>query len=92
MKLKILSPIICRTPLFPYTEKLENVWEDLKEAIKLSSTDLYEQIKDISYADYDKLNPKIKFACWKYFNRARYRSTPSGTGVMEPKSPKGVDR
>lgn len=78
MKLKILSPIICRTPLFPYTEKLENVWEELKEAIELSSTDLYEQIKDTSYADYDKLNPKIKFACWKYFNRARYRSTPFG--------------
>ncbi|MFC6103379.1 lantibiotic dehydratase [Olivibacter domesticus] len=91
MKLKILSPVICRTPLFPYTEKLENVWEELKEAIKLSSTDLYEQIKDTSYADYDKLNPKIKFACWKYFNRARYRSTPFGLfGSITP-VPLGLD-
>jgi len=78
MKLKILSPIICRTPLFPYNEKLENVWEELKEAISFSSTDLYEQIKDISAADLDQLDPKIKFACWKYFNRARFRSTPFG--------------
>ena len=78
MKLKLLSPVICRTPLFSYAEKLENVWEELKEAINLSSSDLYEQIKDISAADLDQLEPKIKFACWKYFNRARFRSTPFG--------------
>lgn len=78
MKLKLLSPVICRTPLFPYTEKLENVWEELKEAIGLSSSDLYEQIQEISTADLDQLDPKIKFACWKYFNRARFRSTPFG--------------
>jgi lantibiotic biosynthesis protein len=78
MKLKLLSPIICRSPLFSYTEKLENVWEELKEAINLSSNDLYGQIKDISAADLDQLDPKIKFACWKYFNRARFRSTPFG--------------
>jgi lantibiotic biosynthesis protein len=65
MKLKLLSPIICRSPLFPFTEKLENVWEELKEAINLSSTDLYEQIKDVTAADLDQLDPKIKFACWK---------------------------
>jgi thiopeptide-type bacteriocin biosynthesis protein len=78
MKLKLLSPVICRTPLFPYTEKLKNVWEELKEAINLSSSDLYEQIKDVTAADLDQLDPKIKFACWKYFNRARFRSTPFG--------------
>jgi len=78
MKLKLLSPVICRTPLFPFTEKLENVWEELKEAINLSSTDLYEQIKDVTAADLDQLDPKIKFACWKYFNRACFRSTPFG--------------
>lgn len=91
MKLKILSPIICRTPLFPYTEKLENVWEELKEAISFSSTDLYEQIKNTPFADYDKLESKIKFACWKYFNRARFRSTPFGLfGSITP-VPLGVD-
>lgn len=87
MKLKLLSPIICRSPLFSYTEKLENVWEELKEAINLSSSDLYEQIKDISAADLDQLDPKIKFACWKYFNRARFRSTPFGLfGSITPVS------
>jgi len=78
MNLNISSTALCRTPLFSYQDTFEDVWEELKTAIQLSSKDLYALIKDVDYIDYDKLPHKIKFSCWKYFNRARYRATPFG--------------
>lgn len=78
MDLKLLPTVISRTPLFSYEDTLEDKWDELKEAIKISSKDLYEQIKDTRKEDYDKLPEKVRFSCWKYFNRARFRATPFG--------------
>lgn len=78
MDLKLLPTVISRTPLFSYEDTLEDKWDELKEAIKISSKDLYEQIKDTRKEDYDQLPEKVRFSCWKYFNRARFRATPFG--------------
>lgn len=94
MDLKLLPTIICRTPLFSYEDTLEDKWDDLKEAIKISSKDLYEQIKDTKKEDYDKLPEKVRFSCWKYFNRARFRATPFGpfgSITMVPLSSEGTE-
>jgi len=85
MDLNISSTALCRTPLFSYQDKPEDVWDELKAAIQVSSADLYALIRDVDYTNYDKLPKKIKFSCWKYFNRARYRATPFGTfGSITP--------
>lgn len=78
MDLKLLPTVICRTPLFSYEDTLDDKWDELKEAIKIASKDLYEQIKDTKKEDYDTLPEKVRFSCWKYFNRARFRATPFG--------------
>ncbi|WP_134091474.1 lantibiotic dehydratase [Olivibacter sp. XZL3] len=75
---KLLPHVICRTPLFSFEDTLNDKWDELKEAIKISSKDLYEQIKDTTSEGYDQLPQKVKFSCWKYFNRARFRATPFG--------------
>jgi len=78
MNLKILSTALCRTPLFSYRDNIEEVWEELKEAIKISSEEFYGLIKDINSDEIAHLPLKLKFSCWKYFNRARFRATPFG--------------
>lgn len=78
MNLKIYSTTVCRTPLFPYNTNIHDVWDELKEAIKISSSDFYTLIKDVSADELPTLDPRIKFACWKYFNRACFRATPFG--------------
>ncbi|MBC7417057.1 MAG: lantibiotic dehydratase [Pedobacter sp.] len=79
MKPKIHPSIIFRTPKFSYLVDLSSVWEELKEAISISSVSFYEIIKDVTAGDLDRLPPKVKFTIWKYFNRAKFRSTPYGT-------------
>ncbi|GGE61891.1 hypothetical protein GCM10011413_30320 [Pedobacter psychrotolerans] len=51
----------------------------MKNAIAISSGDFYETIKDVEAQDLGNLPPRIYFTIWKYFNRAKYRSTPYGT-------------
>jgi thiopeptide-type bacteriocin biosynthesis protein len=79
MKLQIYPKLIFRTPKFSYNSILCDVWDDLKQAISISSQSFYEIIKDISSDELNELPPKIKFTIWKYFNRAKFRSTPYGT-------------
>ncbi|MBB5441281.1 thiopeptide-type bacteriocin biosynthesis protein [Pedobacter sp. AK017] len=79
MKLNIHQAIIFRTPQFPLTATLAESWDELKASIAVSSTDFYAQIKDFSAADLHTLPEKIQHTLWKYFNRAKYRSTPYGT-------------
>ncbi|WP_443936698.1 thiopeptide-type bacteriocin biosynthesis protein [Pedobacter sp. MW01-1-1] len=79
MKVHIHPNILFRTPRFSYQSNLIFCWDELKKAIAISSTDFYEQIKDIRAEDLDSLPPKISFTIWKYYNRAKYRSTPYGT-------------
>lgn len=79
MKLHLHPTIIFRTPVFSYQASLQACWAELKNAISISSADFYETIKDIETKDLDTLPPRIYFTIWKYFNRAKYRSTPYGT-------------
>ncbi|NTE03465.1 lantibiotic dehydratase [Agrobacterium tumefaciens] len=79
MKLNLHATIIFRTPVFSYQANLLDHWNELKNAISISSGDFYETIKDVEVQDLDTLPPRIYFTIWKYFNRAKYRSTPYGT-------------
>jgi len=79
MKVNIDSTLIFRTPKFSYTAQLGDCWDELKAAIALSSASFYETIKDVEASGLDALPPKIYFTIWKYFNRAKFRSTPYGT-------------
>lgn len=79
MKVNINPTLIFRTPKFSYTAELSECWEELKAAIAISSKSFYETIRDVSANELDGLPPKIYFTIWKYFNRAKFRSTPYGT-------------
>jgi len=65
-----------RTPLLPVQAELVENLQELKQAIRSSSEDFYGLIKDCGYANLDQLPTRVKYTLWKYFNRARYRSTP----------------
>lgn len=78
MKLRLSPVSICRSPIFPVDEKLENVWQELSAYIHESSPAFFEIIRDYSFADYESATPKIRFTIWKYFNRAKFRATPYG--------------
>ncbi|MGM9474828.1 thiopeptide-type bacteriocin biosynthesis protein [Pedobacter sp. GSP4] len=79
MKLNIQPSFIFRTPKFSYQSELSDCWEELKEAISFSSAAFYETIKEVKASELSTLPPKVYFTIWKYFNRAKFRSTPYGT-------------
>ncbi|TCD27288.1 hypothetical protein EZ456_08790 [Pedobacter psychrodurus] len=79
MKLNIQPTIIFRTPKFSYQSELVDCWEELKLAISISSAAFYETIKEVKANELKDLSPKVYFTIWKYFNRAKFRSTPYGT-------------
>ncbi|KQM78852.1 hypothetical protein ASE74_12905 [Pedobacter sp. Leaf216] len=79
MKINIQPTVIFRTPKFSYQSELEDCWEELKAAISISSTAFYETIKEVKADELKSLSPKVYFTIWKYFNRAKFRSTPYGT-------------
>jgi len=79
MKINIQPTVIFRTPKFSYLAELEDCWEELKAAISISSSAFYETIKDVEASELKALPPKVYFTIWKYFNRAKFRSTPYGT-------------
>ncbi|GGH16409.1 lantibiotic dehydratase [Pedobacter zeae] len=79
MKLKIQPTVIFRTPKFSYQSELADCWEELKQAISVSSAAFYETIKEVKASELKDLPPRVYFTIWKYFNRAKFRSTPYGT-------------
>ncbi|NII85758.1 MULTISPECIES: lantibiotic dehydratase [unclassified Pedobacter] len=79
MKLNIQPTVIFRTPKFSYQSELVDCWEELKLAISISSAAFYETIKEVKASELKDLPPKVYFTIWKYFNRAKFRSTPYGT-------------
>lgn len=79
MKLQIQPTVIFRTPKFSYQAELADCWEELKEAISISSAAFYETIKEVKANELAGLPPKIQFTIWKYFNRSKFRATPYGT-------------
>jgi hypothetical protein len=79
MKITPLQHMLCRTPAFGTNQSLKEVWEELKLKIEESSTAFHQIIKSLKVEDLDQLDTKTKFTIWKYFNRAKYRSTPFGS-------------
>lgn len=79
MKINIQPTVIFRTPKFSYQSELVDCWEELKAAISISSAAFYETIKEVKANELQNLPQKVYYTIWKYFNRAKFRSTPYGT-------------
>lgn len=56
-------------------EQIHKNWNWIKQAIRLSSDSLYQEIEN---KDFDSLTPSTKSKLYKYLLRGRYRSTPFG--------------
>src|ERR1700744_1766506 len=76
--LKLMDTIICRTPVFAIEDDLATCWPTLKELIRESSPEFYRVIAEWGYEQVAKNDEKATLSVWKYFNRARFRSTPFG--------------
>lgn len=79
MKTTISPVVLLRIPAFSITDQLVEVWEELKIAIRFSSSTFYDKIKTIEAHELATLDPKVQFTIWKYFNRSKYRGTPYGS-------------
>jgi thiopeptide-type bacteriocin biosynthesis protein len=79
MKIKLINKVICRTPAFYINDKMADVLEEFKLKIKEASPAFFEFIASIRAEELSLLNEKASFTLWKYFNRAKYRSTPFGS-------------
>ncbi|WP_169306828.1 lantibiotic dehydratase [Pedobacter polaris] len=79
MKIIPLDKIICRTPAFGINQTIEEVWEELKLKIEESSPGFHSVIKTLKTSELNQLDEKAKYTIWKYFNRAKFRSTPFGS-------------
>lgn len=91
MKLSIHPKIIFRVPRFPLNATLEKHWESLKSLILESSKEFHDIIKDLEYHQIADQPEPVQHTIWKYFNRARHRSTPFGNfaavGICEATFP-----
>ena len=56
-------------------EQIHKNWNWIKQAIRLSSDSLYQEIEN---KDFDSLTSSTKSKLYKYLLRGRYRSTPFG--------------
>lgn len=79
LKINLFDQIICRTAAFGINQTLEEVWEALKTKIQESSPEFFAIIQNLSYGEIANQNEKTKFTIYKYYNRAKYRSTPFGS-------------
>ncbi|MGE9310495.1 thiopeptide-type bacteriocin biosynthesis protein [Niabella sp. CJ426] len=77
-KLELNDQVLIRTPRFSFTDRLSDKWDELKLLIKEASPDLYSVIKNLDYQSLVTADAKVRLAVNKYFNRARFRSTPFG--------------
>lgn len=76
--ISLVEKAICRTPVFSDQNELDNVWLELKNLISEASPEFFETIKKVTFEEIAHLPNKAKETIWKYFNRAKYRSTPFG--------------
>lgn len=74
----LVTAVFYRVPAFPIDASLQDCWQQLKAAIKLSSPEFYAIIKDLQPEDLKRQPEKVQFSLWKYWNRARLRATPYG--------------
>jgi thiopeptide-type bacteriocin biosynthesis protein len=68
-----------RTPQFHLGAELCESWEALKISISHSSPEFYQRIKACPAEQLSTLPDAVLQTVHKYFNRARYRSTPFGS-------------
>lgn len=96
MKLNIHPKVIFRIPRFPLNATLEQYWENLKPLILESSKEFHNIIKDLKYHEIDHQSESVRHTIWKYFNRARNRSTPFGSfaavGICESGHPQADEK
>jgi thiopeptide-type bacteriocin biosynthesis protein len=76
--LAINQNVIFRVPKFPFDARIDEHWSSLKSAIRNSSPEFYEQISEKSADEFDTLEKRAQDTVTKYFNRAKFRSTPYG--------------
>lgn len=79
MKTKLHPAVLFRIPQFPIDAQLKDCWEELKASISISSPDFFHIIKDLKAEDIGGQSIAVQATVFKYFNRARFRSTPYGT-------------
>lgn len=78
VKLSVFPKVILRIPRIPVSGTLQEFWDILKQLIKESSPEFFRIIECIGYEQLSKQPIKVQETVWKYFNRARHRSTPFG--------------
>lgn len=76
MKLHLHPYALCRTAACSYAEDLAAILPKLKAAIRESSPEFYELIREVD--GLGALDAKVRHTLWKYANRIRYRATPYG--------------
>jgi hypothetical protein len=76
MNLSVLPHVICRVPAFSTLDRLEDFFDELKLLIKDSSPEFHERIKNTTQSNVHELDEDTMFTVFKYFNRAKFRSTP----------------
>ncbi|MES2457860.1 MAG: lantibiotic dehydratase [Bacteroidota bacterium] len=79
IQLNLYPKILIRTPQFHLGAELDESWEELKASISHSSPEFFERIKDSTADQLDRLPDAMVQTVHKYFNRAKYRSTPFGS-------------
>ncbi|OJV51005.1 MAG: hypothetical protein BGO31_11095 [Bacteroidetes bacterium 43-16] len=77
--MKIYSQLMIRVPQFPFNAKLEDVWDDLLRSIESASPEFYQKVSHLTPKTLYQEQTKIIHTLLKYFNRAKYRSTPFAT-------------
>ncbi len=78
-KLTLSNNLIFRAPRLSLNATMADSWLILKEAIADSSPEFYNLIKQVEVAsELEALQLNIQYTVWKYFNRAKFRSTPFG--------------
>lgn len=77
-KIQINPTVILRIPAFSISDKISDVWKELKIAIAASSPEFYARIAQVIPEEIDHLDFKTRYTIWKYFNRSKYRGTPYG--------------
>jgi len=78
LNLNLMDTVVCRTPVFSINDHQKPCWHQLKELIKESSPEFYRVVAEWGHEQLHAVNDKAAFSVWKYFNRARFRSTPFG--------------
>lgn len=77
-KIYFSSSFVARTPAFSFLAQLPAHEKEIKALIAESSNAFFELVKDLDFSNLEGQDPKLLFTLWKYFNRAKYRSTPFG--------------